>query len=243
VFFYFLPQIASLENAFKVLLSLKPWAIALAIAGQLISYYGSGLTISRSAGLSGKRTSVMDCILIFTASTSVWLVAGGMLGSTASLFRWIKAKGGDNKSASLATSLPQIFIVIVLVLISLAGMVFLLIMHDLTTGQAFTFFAITFGLAIFCLLFILAVRYKDQATGLLTGTFSRFSRLIKKDLHEENFSRNVKHVFTTWDYLIHRGWKGSLLGSTLNIFFDILTMYFVFLAAIKQVLLIVLITG
>jgi uncharacterized protein (TIRG00374 family) len=43
--------------------------------------------------------------------------------------------------------------------------------------------------------------------------------------------------------LIQGGWKGPFLGSSINIVFDVLTVYFVFLAAGKALSPIVLIAG
>ena len=241
--FYFLPKISSLESSFNILASLKIWAIAFAFLAQLFSYYGSGLTISKCASLSGKKISVFTSMLIYTASTSVGLVAGGMLGSTASMFRWIKASGGDNESASLAASLPPVFIDIVLVLVSIIGLSFLLIVHDLTTSQITIFLLITFGLIIFCLFFIITVRHKRQATHILLKCASGLFMAFKREFPEEEFTGNIQHLFSTWDYLIRGGWRGPMLGSTLNILFDILTIYFVFQAAGISIPPIVLIAG
>jgi uncharacterized membrane protein YbhN (UPF0104 family) len=122
--FYFLPQISSLEKSLKVLSSLKYWALLLALAAQMMSYYGSGLTISKCVNLSGKNISILRGMLIYLASTSIGLVAGGMFGSTAGTFRWVKAAGGDNEGASLAASLPPVFLDIVLVFVSIIGLYF-----------------------------------------------------------------------------------------------------------------------
>jgi uncharacterized protein (TIRG00374 family) len=241
--FYFLPQISSLENSLSVLASLKSWALLLALATQLLSYYGSGLTISKCVNLSGKNISVFRGTLIFTASNSIGLIAGGMFGSTASIFRWIKTSGGDNEGSTLAASLPPVFVDIVLLFISIIGLIFLLLIHDLSKTQVYFFLIITFILVAICFLFIAAVRHKEKSISLMTSFLSGLYRIFKKEFPEGKFVEDVQHLFSTWDYLIEGGWVGPFLGSMMNILFDLLTVYFVFVAAGKTISPIVLIAG
>ncbi len=241
--YYFLPKISSLEESLKVFSSLNNWALLLAIVAQFMSYYVSGLTISECVELSGKRINIWRGILIFTASTSIGLVAGGMFASAASIFRWIKASGGDNESSSMAASLLPIFLDIVLIGISIIGLVFLFFIHNLSKTQLVFFFLITFLLVAFCILFIIAVRHKEQAIRILVKIAARLYKIVHKDLPKLQFTDSIQHLFSTWEYLIHRGWEGPLFGSSLNIIFDMLILFFVFLSAGKVISPFVLIAG
>lgn len=148
--YYFLPKITSIEKSLEVFSSLKNWALLLALLAQMISYYGSGITISECVKLSGKKINLLRGTLVFIASTSIGLVAGGMFASTASIFRWIKASGGDNESSSLAASLPPIFLDIVLIGVSIFGLIFLLFTNNLSKTQVIFFLLIAFLLVAFC---------------------------------------------------------------------------------------------
>jgi len=241
--FYLLPQLSSIEKSTVVLSTLKPWAILLALATQFFSYYGSGLAISKCVNLSGHKISVFRGMLINLASTSIGLVAGGMFGSTVSIFKWVKASGGDIEGSSLAASLPPVFIDIVLIFISIIGLIFLLFIHDLTKTQVIMFLIIMFLLNAICLMFVIAANYKENSTRIIMRIVRAGFRFFKKDFPSEKYIENIQHLFSTWDYLIRGGWKGPFLGSTLNIFFDILTIYFVFIASGKTISPIILIAG
>lgn len=241
--YYFLPKISSLEKSLAVFSSLKNWALLLALIAQMFSYYGSGITISECVNLSGKKINLLRGTMVFIASTSVGLVAGGMFASTASIFRWIKASGGDNESSSLAASLPPIFLDIVLIGVSIFGLIFLLLTHNLSKTQLIFFFLIAFLLVVFCVFFIIAIRHKEQATKILIKIVAWVYRVIRKEFSEERVKESLQHLFSTWEYLLHTGWKGPLIGSSLNVIFDILTLFFVFMAAGKVISPFVLIAG
>ncbi len=241
--YYFLPKISSLEKSLEVFSSLKNWALLLALSAQVISYYGSGITISECVNLSGKKISLLRGTLVFIASTSVGLVAGGMFASTASIFRWIKASGGDNESSSLAASLPPIFLDIVLIGVSIFGLIFLLFTNNLSKTQIIFFLLIVFLLIAIGAFFILEIRDKERATRILIKIVVWIYKIIRKEFHEDKVTESIQHLFSTWEYLIHTGWKGPLLGTSLNVIFDILTLFFVFMAAGKVISPFVLIAG
>ena len=76
------------------------------------------------------------------------MVAGGMVGSSASIFRWIRRSDGHPESATMASILPSLFNNIWLVLISMIGLVHLILSHDLSRPQIVAFSAIVLILAI-----------------------------------------------------------------------------------------------
>ena len=241
--FFLLPELSSLENSLKVLGTLKPWAIFLAFAAQFISYWGNGLTTSECVKLTGTRFNALRGTLIALASASIGLVAGGMFGSSASTFRWVKASGGGNDGSSLAASLPPVFVDIALLAVSVIGMLFLLLVHDLTRTQLISFSLITLlliGLAVLC---FLAVKHQKTAIQRTLVILAKMYGFLKKDFPEERTRRNLEKLFATGAYLIKDGWKGPLKGASINIFFDMLTLFFVFLASGKNISIFVLIAG
>jgi uncharacterized protein (TIRG00374 family) len=240
---YLLPQLSSIENSLKVLSTLKPWAISLAIIAQFISYSGNGMTTSECVKLTGNKITTLRGMLIALTSASIGLVAGGMFGSTASTFRWVKASGGGNDGSSLAASLPPIFVDIALLAVSVIGLVFLLFVHDLTRTQVISFSLVTLLLIALAILCFLAVKHQKAAIEKMLVILEKFYVFFKKDFPKEQTRTNLEKLFATGTYLIKGGWKGPLKGASFNIFFDMLTLYFVFLASGKSISVFVLIAG
>jgi uncharacterized protein (TIRG00374 family) len=241
--FFLLPELSSLENSLKVLSTLKPWAIFLAFSAQFISYWGNGLTTSECVKLTGKNFKALRGMLIALASASIGLVAGGMFGSSASTFRWVKAGGGGNEGSSLAATLPPVFVDIALLAVSVIGMLFLLLTHDLTRTQLISFSLITLLLIGLAFLSYLAVKHQKAAIQRILAILAKAYGLVKKEFPAERIQRNLEKLFATGAYLIKDGWKGPLKGASINILFDMLTLYFVFLASGKAISIFVLIAG
>ena len=241
--FYMLPQISSFESSVKILATLKPWPIVFALITQFLSYMGSGLTLTNCVKITNHKISAFRGMLITLVSASIGLVAGGMFGSAATTFRLVKASGGDNEGSSLAASLPPVFVDIVLVIISIFGLIFLLLIHDLTESQILYFFLITILLVTISIVFVVAVKHKDKSIQKTVQIMASIYKLLKKEFPIEKITKNLQHQFSTWDYLISGGWKSVLLGSTLNILFDIGTIYFIFIASGISISPFVLISG
>jgi len=228
--YYFLPKISSIEETLKVLQSLKFWGVLLALTAQVLSYWGSGIMMNESIKLAGHRISIVRGMLISLASYSIGLVAGGMFGSAANTFRWVKASGGGNEGASLAASLPPIFVDIVLAVVSVFGLIFLLFSHNLSTAQAFSFFLIALLLIAIGLILFIAVRHQDKAIPKTIQILSRIYKILKKPLDAEKVTKDLQRLFNIWGFLLTDGWKGPLLGAAISIFFDMWTVYFLFIA-------------
>ncbi|MFL7790981.1 MAG: hypothetical protein AB8I69_02485 [Anaerolineae bacterium] len=147
-----LPQIATFEQSFQVVEGMALWAVALAVTMQVLSYLGSGYLLKSLAAAVGQRLSVMRGTVIFTAASTVGLVAGGPVGNAAVTFRWMRGSGVDAEGAALAGSLPTLFYSAALMIAGIFGLVHLLIMHELSALQA-----IGFGLTLLILILVAGV--------------------------------------------------------------------------------------
>jgi uncharacterized membrane protein YbhN (UPF0104 family) len=134
-----LPQIATLEHSFQVIKGMTWWAIALAAGAQGLSYLGSGVLLQAIAAMTGDRLSVVRGTLITTASYSIGLVAGGMVGSGAATYRWMRISGAGAESALLAGWLPALVYDGALLFVSIFGLLYLLVVHQLMVLQALSF--------------------------------------------------------------------------------------------------------
>lgn len=241
--YFVIPQIASLQKNIVVVRSLKFWAVGLAITAQLTSYFGSGFTIKELVKSAHRYISIFRAIMITLSSTSIGLVAGGMFGAAAATFRWVKASGGGNQGASLSATMPPLIIDLVLLVVSLIGIFQLFFKHDLTVLQITAFAFITFLLLIVFLALFLGVKYRKKSKIIGSQIISKVLKFMKKTTDQKKINHEFDRLFKTWDTLLAGGWKGPLIGSSINIIFDMTTIYFIFLGAGVSIPLDILITG
>lgn len=241
--FYVLPRFSSLEDSLDVLAQMNPWLITLAFIAQFFSYLGNGMTISECVKLTQSKFSALYSLLIALASASVGLVAGGMFGSTANTFRWVKAGDASNQGAALAATLPPIFLDLVLLGVSLIGLVFLLLTHELANSQIIAFSVLTLLLILLAVLLYLANKHQEAAIRRMLEILRGIFRFLKKDFEEIRLRAGLERLFTSGRYLLKGGWKGPVKAASLNITMDMLTLYLVFLASGKPVSALELVAG
>jgi len=226
-----LPQLATLEQSLQVIKGMALWAVALAVLAQVLSYVGSGFLLRAIVAVVGQRLSVIRSILITMAASSIGLVAGGPVGNAAATYRWTRASGISAEGAMLAAWLPPLFNNGALVVIGIFGLLHLLIVHELSTLQA-----VGFGLTLLVLSLIVGVvlwgvHHRLQITTLAVRVVSRWAALRRRPYDPAATEAATGHWFSAWDTLRAGGWRGPVLGSVLNIVFDMLTLYFLFVAA------------
>ena len=241
--YFFLPKIASLEETVTVLRSLKVWALALAVGAQVLRAYGNGLTIQECVKITRQDFSIVQASLIFMASYSFGLVGGGMFGSAATTYRWIRVNGGNAEGASLAASIPAFFLSFVLSAVSVFGLVFLFLSNNLSTFQIVAYILIALVLTAAGILLIVAMRYQQKSIEISINVVRAVFKFIKKDFDEEKVYKQLSSIFSAWNFLVQEGWKGPMIGSLISTFGDILTIFFLFIACDSPQSLLVVITG
>jgi uncharacterized protein (TIRG00374 family) len=243
VIYFVIPQIASLQKNIVVVKSLKAWAVALALAMQITSYLGSGLTIKALVKSAHRYISTVKSMIISLSSYSIGLVAGGMFGSAAATFRWVKANGGGNQGASLSATIPPILIDLVLLGISIIGVLQLFFKHNLTALQITAFLFITLLLFLVTLAIFLGLKFREKFKELGFRFVKWLYGILKKPVNREKIFQEFDRLYRTWDTLLKGGWKGPLLGAAITVIFDMMTIYFVFLGIGMAIPLDILITG
>lgn len=226
-----LPQITSLEHSWQVLKTLTPWAVGLAFVAQVFSYIGSGYLLQTVLGLTRESINLVRSTLIVMGAASVGMVAGGMVGSSAAIYRWTRQEEGHSEGATLASIVPSLFNNLVLVLVSIFGLVHLLLVHDLSQAQLIGFSAVILVLGFIIGLGVLALRYRDQATAADVWVASRLARLRRKPYNPAVTQESTRNLFAAWDSLRSGAWREPALGAVLNVGFDMLTLFFLFVAA------------
>ena len=238
-----LPQITALENSWQVLKSMSLWAVGLAFIAQVISYLGSGYMLQSILAIAHQKVSLWVNTLIVLGSYSIGMVAGGMIGTTAVIYHWTSGDQGSMEGATLASIfLPQ-FNSIMLVLLSIFGLVHLILVHSLTQAQLIGFGATMLILVLIMGGIALVVRFRNQATKTIMGLSSRVARLQRKSFDPDATRQDANDLFAAWDVLWQGAWHRPMVGASLNVAFDMLTLYFLFIAAGENIRLGVLLAG
>jgi len=244
-----LPQITELENSWQVLTSMSLWAVGLAFIAQGLSYLGSGFLLQSILAIAHQKVSLWLNTLIVFGSTSIGMVAGGVIGSSAAIYHWTGAgndilpPGGNMEGATLASIFLPLFNNIMLILISIFGLVHLIVVHSLTQAQTIGFGATLLILGLIIGGAALAVRFRSQATKAVMWMTSRIARLRRKTFDANATHQEASNLFDAWDVLWQGAWIRPAEGAFLNVAFDILTLYFLFVAAGANVSLGVLLAG
>ena len=226
-----LPQITSLEHSWKVLTTLTLWAVGLAFVVQALSYAGSGYLLQTILGLTRQSASLFRSTLIVLGAASVGMVAGGMVGSSAAIYRWTSQEGGHPEGATLASILPSIFNNLVLVLVSVFGLVHLLLVHNLSQAQLIGFSAILLILGSLIGGAIFALQHRERATAAMVWIARLLTRLRRKPFDPAGTQTFANNLFSAWHTLRSGAWREPALGAVLNVAFDMLTIFFLFVAA------------
>ena len=238
-----LPQIASLQHSADVIRKMVWWLVLLAAVAQVASYLGSGYLVRSLVSITGQKLSLIRGVLITLSAYSVGLVAGGMVGNSASAFRWLRQGGVSSQSASLASTLPPLFNNLFLLFLALFGLVHLLLAHELTTLEEVAFALILLVDGSIVLLLVWGIAHPAQLTSLIDRITIFWDTLRRRSHDPLRAQAFVDQVLNTWIALREGGWRGPALGTLLNTGFDLLTLYLLFMAAGYRVGLGLLLTG
>ncbi len=229
--YWILPQINDLENSWQMVTSMALWAVGLAFFAQVLSYLGSGFLLQSMLLIAHQKVSLWLNTLIVLGSYSIGMVAGGVVGNSAAIYRWTGGRKGSVEGATLASIfLPQVNS-IMLVLVSIFGLVHLTLVHGLTPVQTIGFGATLLILGLITCSAALAVHFRNQALRAVMWMSSQISRLRRKSFDPNAIQQEVNDLFDAWDALWQGAWHRIAIGAFLNIAFDILTLYFLFIAA------------
>ena len=181
--------------------------------------------------------------LISMAAFSVGLVAGGWVGTAAATYGWIHQDDHQGNTAALAGTLPPLLNNAALVGVSLIGILYLLVVHDLSKLQLVEFGVVLLVLGLSAVGGVLALRFPETATRLAILLTGRWAALRHKPYQPENTIASVKQFVIAWASLRQGRWKRPMLGAFISIGFDMLTLFFLFIAAGHTVSLGILFAG
>jgi uncharacterized protein (TIRG00374 family) len=238
-----LPQITTLESSWSVVQGMTWWAVALAIVAQTLSYLGNGYMLHAILDNNQQKLSMLKGALITMASASIGLVAGGWVGAAAATYGWVHRESHDESTAALAGTLPAMLNNAILVGVALIGTLYLIVVHDLSNMQMIEFGIILLALGLMSASVMAALRSPETATRLAVWLAGHWAALRRKPFTPESTIASVRQFVVAWDSLRKGKWLHPLLGAIANIGFDMLTLYFMFVAAGNNVSLGVLFAG
>lgn len=239
---FFLPKISTLESIFEVVRTMPVWIVGLAFLSQTCSYLGSSYMLMAIMNRTVHRLSTVRGILITMAAANLGLVAGWVSSAAATAY-WVSKDSDDMGEAALSGILPPLFNLLMLMIVTLFGMVYLLVNHDLSETQIVLYGLILIVNLASMLLAVYGYRHQDNFKGLVIGTVRKLNHLLKRRGNLAELGGKIDGAFDGMRKLDRDSWRKVALGSMMNIAFDILTLYTFFRAADYPIKAGVLIAG
>ena len=239
---FLLPRLGSIEESLRTVRTLRPWALALAVIAQALSYVSNGGVLQSVVRLAGEKMSLRRSVAIEVGAGTVALVAAGALGFGAAIYKWTRDSAVSRDTAMLASWLPTVFDTITLVLFAIVSAFELMFEHQLSrpTMIALAVVVSILGILIAILIVLLArndwmMKVADRAARLLLRIRPSADPTVLLDASER-----AAH---TWAMMHHGGWVRPAVSSFGVLAFDLLTLKFVFIAAGEHLHLPLLIAG
>lgn len=238
-----LPQFAQLSQLGTMLAAAAWWSVGISILSQGLSYAGSGIVLQSLASTFKHRLSIGRGVLITLAAYSIGLLGGGWVTTGAVTYQWLRDLGVKAQPASLAGSVPLFLNNVALVSAETLGLGYLLLIHQLSVLQV-----IAFSLVLFVMLLIAAgafwgAAHRKQVQKLAVTRGKRLARVFQFHFSPFRAGRSVHVFFASWDAMLAGQFQWPVLGAFLNVGFDALTLYFLFLAVGSPVNFGVLLAG
>jgi conserved hypothetical protein len=237
-----LPQFAILEKSWWVVQNLTWWAVILAAVCETISWIGNGIVLHAILDSNNQKLSVLKGTLIAIGTLSLSLAAGGWVGLAASV-SWVHHESKDGNSAVLAGTLPAFLNNGVLVVVAMIGTLFLLLLHVLRKFQLFEFILILIILGGITVLALIALNNTQLTTRVAIWIMKKWAAIRHQPYDDAETTAVMDQFFVAVDSLRRGRWLRPLVGAVVNICFDMLALFFLFIAAGNEVGVGVLIAG
>ena len=226
-----LPQLNTFRQSWIVIQAMPQWLVILAAAAQVLSLTGSALLLRLGVAVVGQRLSLISGLIIALASSSIGLLAGGMMTSIAGTFRWLRHNGVSAAGAGLAGMLPFLFGNLVLTVLAIFGLGHLFVRHDLTRWQSVIFGLVLLILAAALGLALWGERNRPILTHYAHRLSQRWSRRRRRPFDPTRLDASIEQAYHIWDQLRGGGWRGPLFGALFSSFFNLLALFILFRAA------------
>lgn len=238
-----LPHVQTIPESIRAIKSLNYWWLLLAILCEFLRFMGNGYQLNTIIGLHNKHVSIWQNTMIALASSSFGMVAGGMVASAAASMQWLRKRNVKLQAASMAGFLPILLNNLAVLLLSLVGVIYLLGLDALTTTQMNAFVIILVLLVGALFLIYLFFRNRENSKKFSINLAQKISIITKKNYDESKVSHQIDEIFEIRERFLQKGWKKPVLSTALIYIFDLLALFFLFLAAGQPISLKVLLIG
>lgn len=238
-----LPQIASFEESIQVMRTMTLWAVLLAGISEIISYIGYSYLINSVLAITNQHISTLKGVGVALAASSMGMLAGGTLGNAAATYRWVRKSGVSKEGSGLAGTLPTMFNNAILILLSTVGIVYLLLVHELSSMQFYVFLMFLTLLSLSALAVVWGRKHRKKFKARAGKIAVFFSRIGNRPYNPSPVEDFVNRFFAALDVLHKGGWQRPALAAAFSISLDMLTLYFFFIAAGHPVRLSILLVG
>jgi uncharacterized protein (TIRG00374 family) len=226
-----LPQLATIQHSADVVRSLAWWAFVLAVLAQCCCYLAHSYAIGAILALFNQRLSLARRLALAMAPYSLSLVWGGQFTSTSASFRWLRQLGVPAEAALVTGILPAVLNLLSFLGFATFGLAYLLARRQVSQ-------IVIVALLVPALLLIAAVAVSWWLVGhralVVTAAHrggSFWARLRRRQYNPAATETVLDSLFDAWNLLIAGGWLKAVMGDVMSVVFDLLTLYFTFLAA------------
>ena len=226
---YLWPRIADFAGSLHVAHGLDLRFLILAAAAQFLSFVADADVLRATVRLSGNRVSIVRATVIETAASTLCIVAGGVIGYTASVFQWTRKSGVPSRGAAVSAFLLTLFSATALMIAGIAGGLVLLATHQ-QGSQMLSRPIIISSVAVIGVIVpaVFLLRRRGVAAAL--------ERTMQRPLLQRFAClRRIDAVLAQWresvGQLVNGAWRRPAAGAMLNVAFDFATLAFIFAAA------------
>ncbi len=242
IVYFLLPRLATIENSIETLQHLRPWALAVAVMWEVLSYVANGSLLQSVLQMAGDRPPLRRTMAIEIGAGTVSLVAAGALGFGAAIYKWTRNHGGSTEAAALGSWLPSMFDSITLVVFALASAIELLHVHELSRPEMIALVIVITGLGIVIVGVVLLLA-KNEWLDAIVNRLCRILKRFRKSFDERKLMALVERAERTWQTMTSGGWIRPAVFSLLILVFDILCLRYAFIATGAGVHFTVLVAG
>lgn len=228
--FFALSQSGSLKDSFAVLSSLQPSYIFVAGVAQVVSYLGSARILQGTLEIFSVSISLVRSLGLVVATSSIGVVAGGVVASAGAMYHFLHKQDVPRYPAASAGWIPDVVNVISLTLLSFGGIVALTLTERLTTAVL-----VGFGVALLILLLLVGVAmsvfmFPEKVHDVVHRIVNLTSFFRERRMSDKKVDAVIDSVKTALSTLKRGRWYPIVFGETVNVMFDLLTMYALFLS-------------
>ena len=219
------------------------WLVCLAIIAEACSYLGSAYLLKIIMASEETGLSMFRGVLITLAAASIGLVMGGWVSTAATTNYWISKRKDTSEVSALIGFLPSSYNTAILIVLAGIGLLYLLITHTLTSAQAILYISIFVVWIFGIIVVVLGIRHSKKVEQLVLWAVNIITRIFKRPDNTPAVHNIMNSFYSGLTLLKNNSLIKPVLGSGLNIAFDMLSLYLLFAAAGHNVNLMVLIAG